>query len=298
MNNADEELFKEGVFLGEVLAITKNALKSNGIENCSFEARELVCHAFAIDSVALICDSRTKADLAACQKLDKLISRRIAREPLARIIGRAEFFGNLFTLSKDTLEPRSDTQTLIESILADFNSKQDASLKILDLGTGSGAIAISLARLFNHAKITATDINAGALEVAQFNGVENGVDERIEFLQSDWCGNVEGEFDLIVSNPPYICSSIIPTLAIEVRDHDPVVALDGGGDGLGAYRRILREAGSKLRDNGRLYLEIGYDQGRGVKVLATELGWKFIRLDKDLGGRNRVVVFERLPAMV
>lgn len=277
----------------QIIQQTKTRLSDVGIEASAQEARMLVSHAFGLNSTELISRNSDLFSQEQNEALQALVSRRIAGEPVGRIIGRKEFFGYSFRLSKETLEPRSDTELLVEEILKDVEDNPLGYLKILDIGTGTGAIAISLLDNIEYASAIASDISAGALAIAKQNANDNGVEKRLVLVNTSWCDGIGGPFDIIVSNPPYIRTEVLASLAVEVQNHDPMTALDGGEDGLSAYREILTQAYSKLTVTGRLYLEIGFDQHKSVCNLAEKLGWNFVRLAKDYSGNDRVLVFDR-----
>lgn len=217
----------------------------------------------------------------------ELMNRRLSGESVARIIGHREFYGLEFALSAATLEPRPDTELLVDLALEAL----PMGGRIFDLGTGSGCIPIAI--LFNRpdASGVATDINPLALEMAGQNAERNGVAERLQLRQGDWFGALaEGSrFDLILSNPPYIASSVVETLSPEVKDFDPRLALDGGPDGLAPYRVIAGEAGGWLKRGGQVLVEIGYDQGAAVSALFAASGFSRIAVYQDLAGLDRVV---------
>jgi release factor glutamine methyltransferase len=209
------------------------------------------------------------------------ITRRAARVPVSRIIGRRSFWKHEFEISDAVLDPRPDTETLVEIALgSEFDT-------VLDLGTGSGCILLSLLAERPGARGTGTDISQPALEIARRNAARLGV-ERAAFLQSDWFAGVEGRFDLIVSNPPYIAAADMPGLSPEVR-HDPAIALSPGGDGLDAYRAIAAGAGAHLAAGGRLLVEIGHEQGAAVAALFRAAGLAEVAVHPDINGKDRVV---------
>ncbi len=286
---------KSALTLGEALTKTARSLEENGIQQSSQEARMLLCHLLNFSNVDLISQSAKLLGPLEQDNLDKMLSRRLAGVPVNRIIGSKEIYGLEFKLSKDVLEPRSDTETLIDSVLADLKNRGSENLKILDIGTGSGAIIISLLHHLPKAQGIATDISVNAIDAAKANAALNQVDKRMSLVRTSWCEGIADKFDVIVSNPPYIQSEIIATLSTEVKDHDPALALDGGSDGLVAYRQILEQTPLILENKGKLYLEIGYDQAESVSALAKARGWQHLLTVKDLGGNDRVLVFERLP---
>jgi release factor glutamine methyltransferase len=282
----------QSLTLGEALKFASDELKNSGIEEFSTEARLLVCHVFEIGAVELISNAASRTDVYQISKLQELISRRRGGEAVGRIIGEVEFYGLRFKLCKNTLEPRSDTETLIDAVLADFHGQTNEIVRILDIGTGTGAIIISLLHTMSSSTGVASDISENTLETARHNAAAHDVEDRLNFVNTSWSTGINGDFEVIVSNPPYIRSDIIATLAGEVKDHDPLIALDGGFDGLDAYRKIFTQCSQKIVKTGRLYLEIGYDQSESVCRLANQANWKFVRLIKDLGANDRVLVFE------
>ncbi len=225
------------------------------------------------------------------EKINDDVARRLAGEPLTRIYGEAEFWGLKFGLSSDTLDPRPDTELIIELALQRF--EKNAPLKILDMGTGSGCILISLLSEFLNAQGIGSDISDGALKQAEINACFNGVDSRIRFKKSSWFDSVDSEFDLIVSNPPYIANAVIPTLSREVTLHDPILALDGGAEGLNPYIEIFPEIKNHLLPGGIALFEIGYDQEKGVMRLAEKSGFVQRRVHMDYAGNPRVVEISR-----
>ena len=225
----------------EAITMVAGRFKNSGITNYAHDARALACHAFEIDTVELITKSSTRLSFHHYETYLQLCNRRMAGAPVGRIVGKKEFYGLIFTLSKSTLEPRSDTETLVDAVLDDWQKTADAQTAILELGTGTGAIITSLLSNLPLAKGVATDISLEALATARENAVTNEIDERVMFVQANWGAGVEQKFDIIVSNPPYIKSSTIANLASEVRLHDPHLALDGGVDGLDAYREIFTQ---------------------------------------------------------
>ncbi len=221
----------------------------------------------------------------------QLIERRWKGEPIQYITGEAEFYGLPFHVNRDVLIPRPETEHLVEKVLALAASFEGP--RIVDVGTGSGAIAVSLASKLSTAEVTAIDLSASALAIARGNAGRNGVGERIRFLEGDLLGPVAGEqFDIVVSNPPYVAESDRATLAVEVRDYEPALALFAGS-GLDIYRRLIPEARTVLAPGGFLALEIGYRQDSAVARLLAHSGFAQIEFAADLQGIPRVVSARR-----
>lgn len=216
-------------------------------------------------------------------RLAAIIAARRDRQPLSQILGEAPFRDRMFRVTRDVLAPRADTEILVEAALA------TAPRAILDLGTGPGTIALTLLADLPEARAVASDISAAALAVAGENAQRLGVADRVEFVQSDWLSGIEGRFDLIVSNPPYVDAETYASLAPEITRWEPAIALTPGGDGLDAYRVIAAQAPAFLRPGGHLLVEIGFDQGAAVSALFEEAGLTGIQLRADLNGKSRVV---------
>lgn len=214
--------------------------------------------------------------------------KRLSGIPLSRIYGVREFWGLEFEITEETLDPRPDTELILDLAIQRFS--KDAPLKILDLGTGSGCILIALLSEFKNAHGVGVDVSSGAVRAAQKNAAGNGCEGRVEFLCSSWFDFVSGhDFDLIVSNPPYISCDVIPSLMPEVQNHDPILALDGGKDGLNPYRTVFPLLKSYLTENGIGLFEIGYDQEESVMRLAEESGFAQRTVHLDMASNPRVV---------
>lgn len=268
-----------------------------GIDSAALEARMLTGAVLGLDLTGLIAQGLRRLDEDDAARLDALARRRLAGEPLARILGTKEFWGLPLKLSADTLVPRADTETVVEAALGVLRAegRTQEPLRIADLGTGSGAILLALLTELPAATGVGTDLSAAALGTARTNAQGVGLSARAQFLVSDYGDGLSGPFDLIVSNPPYIRSADIPALAPEVRDHDPHLALDGGLDGLDAYRRIAPQAAALLADGGLLVLEIGQGQGGAVSRLVTAAGLTVMgSVRADLAGIGRAVVAGRI----
>lgn len=267
--------------LGIVLRIGIDQLSE--IEDGQTDARILLAHAAGLqrDQLHRLNIEDFTEDLVL--RYTALLNRRKAHEPVSQIIGGRLFWGLPFRVTRDTLDPRPDTEALVaEAVSRPFH-------KILDLGTGTGCILLSCLKSMPIARGVGVDISDAALAVAADNAKLLDLSTRARFLRSDWCAAVEGRFDLIVSNPPYIAAAEMPDLAPEVRDWEPHLALTPGGDGLDAYRAIAQQAPSRLLPGGRILLEIGPTQGAAVTALLAATGLDDIRILPDMDGRDRVV---------
>lgn len=276
---------------GALLRMTE-ALVGGGITGN--DARFLILDLLGLTGTDLILHGETRIGAAEAARLDEALHRRLAGEPVARIVGSWEFWGLPFDLSPDTLVPRPDTETLVETALA-LQADRRRPSRILDLGTGSGCILVALLTECPNAFGIGVDRSAPALAQARRNARRNGVGARAAFACADWTAGLSGAFDLVVSNPPYIASATIADLTTEVREHDPVAALDGGADGLDAYRAILRSLTTGpacLAAGGALVFEVGYDQAESVARLGCEAGLGEGRIVRDLAGHARVVSFQ------
>ena len=262
---------------------SQGKLRDCGIENPTRDARIMLanCLGVEIHKLNIIDDSFPSED--EISKFWRMVDERCKRKPVSKIIGYRAFWGRNFEVNEDVLDPRGDTETLVEVVL------KKKFKTMLELGTGSGAIAITvLAERFD-ATCVATDISGPALEIAARNSKIYGVQNRLTLLQSDWFSKISGRFDIIVSNPPYISAEEYTELDNEVLDYDPKISLTTGGDGLDSYRQIISNAREKLRKNGQLVLEIGFSQAEPVKKLLDGAGFSKIRIYKDLGSRDRVL---------
>jgi release factor glutamine methyltransferase len=281
--------------LGALHREARNQLAEAGVENAALDARLIVEHFTGTQRIDAIRASDRTIGLGIVAAVRAALNRRIAHEPAHRILGRREFHGLVLKLSPATLEPRPDTETLVDLCLPFLRERAAATgrCRILDLGTGTGAIALALLSQIPEATALGADISAEALETALSNADINGMKSRLDGIVSDWFGAMDGHFTLIVSNPPYIRTRDIGALAPEVRDHDPVKALDGGLDGLYAYRRIAAGAGRHLEADGRVAVEIGFDQRVDVIGIFEAGGFALADSAKDLGGNDRALMFAR-----
>ena len=282
---------KDGTTIAEARRMLVQTFKQAGIDEAEADARLLVGHALRIDRARLLTESDRLLEAREVKAIQALAARRLAREPVSRIIGIKEFWSLPLQVTEDVLVPRPDTETVVELALdlIDRDGLRRERLRILDIGTGSGAIALALLTELPNATATLTDISAAALAVARANAETHKMAARCTFEICDIAEGVAGPFDLIVSNPPYIARADIATLAPEVREHDPILALDGGGDGLDAYRAIARQAPRLLAAGGRLVVELGIGQEAPVAALLTEAGLTVDRARPDVAGIARAL---------
>ncbi len=285
----------EQVSVGTALTGLRKVFRDAALPTADLDARLLVLSRTGRDATALV--SRPDAILTPDQfeAIEQARLRRLKGEPVHRILGFRDFHGVRLSLSAETLEPRPDTEILVDAALPFLQARvaHQGYARLLDLGTGTGAIAIAILAAVPGVTALATDISADALETAQKNAAANGVADRFKARRTDWYGSIEGCFDLIVSNPPYIETAEIGRLDPEVAAFDPLRALDGGADGLDAYRAIVAGAADHLEEGGRVALEIGWNQRDSVTALFDTQGWVRLAALRDLGGNDRVLVFER-----
>lgn len=277
--------------VGALLRHVRNRLLTAGIEDPAAEARILLGGILGFSPTELITRADRRVGAQSEMRLHETVKRRLAGEPPYRILGRRSFYGLEFTLSRDTLEPRPDTEILVDAVLEALRDRRDEPLAILDLGTGTGAICQALLSQLPHARGTGVDLSQGALDTALENAALNGLAGRFDVLQSDWFEKISGCYDVIASNPPYIASKVIPSLDREVRDFDPHLALDGGDDGLDAYRAIAAAARPFLKQNGLVAVETGYDQRQSVEEIFRKSGFVLAIARKDYGDNDRVQIF-------
>jgi release factor glutamine methyltransferase len=289
-------------FAGQTVEAARRALtarfKSNGIDSAELDARILLGAVLGLDLTGMITAASRLLTSDESIRLEDFARRHLAGEPVARILGRKEFWGLPLQLSAATLVPRPDTETVVELALEMLRASPPSGrpLRIADLGTGSGAILLALLSELADAFGYGTDTNVDALRTARGNAVHLGLASRAEFLACDYAAALTGPFDLIVSNPPYIRSADIPGLATEVRDHDPLRALDGGTDGLDAYRALVPQAARLLALGGVLAVEVGEGQSADVERLMTSAGLTLEGPPKaDLAGIRRAVAGRKPP---
>ncbi len=277
-----------------MLRQVRDRLAAGGIEEPEADARALLLEATGLAPLDLITGAGEALDAGAAARLESLVVRRLAGEPVGRIRGQRLFWGLPIRLSVGTLEPRHDSEALIEEALSRFEARRGEALRVLDLGTGSGCLLLALLSEWPMARGLGIDLSDDAVRTASANAALNGLDGRSIFRTGSWTTAVsEAEcragFDLVISNPPYIPAEEIAALAPEVRSHDPRLALDGGPDGLDAYRAIIPALAGLIAPGGGTVLEIGAGQASDVSALARTAGFAEISTRRDLGGHVRAI---------
>lgn len=288
---AGENKCGQEVSAKDLLLLVRKQLSDAGIDEAAYESWLLLEWICKIDKETYFTNQNVMISGEKVSELEAVLAKRKERVPLQYLMGTCEFMGYTFHVDERVLIPRQDTECLVEQALAVM--QKEAKRKpsgwkpaVLDLCTGSGCIGLSIQKMYPEVSVSLSDISDGALEVARFNAAK--LDVRACFVQSDLFEDIKGRYDFIVSNPPYIPTKTIATLMPEVRDHEPRLALDGAGDGLEFYRRIVREAKTHLVPGGFLMLEIGMEQGGELKRLFAEEGYSNVEIKKDLAGLDRM----------
>ncbi len=284
-------LLQPGITVAAARRAVASILREAEIESPELDARLLIGHALGLEHAALISSAEHKLTAEEAARIDKLASRRLAHEPIAHILGRKEFWGLEFEVNNTVLVPRPETETVVEAALELFANKRHEPLRIADLGTGSGALLIALLHEFQNATGVATDISQAALDLARANAWKYGLNKRANFILCSYGSALPGGYDLVVSNPPYIRSGDIAGLAPDVKNYDPRLALDGGADGLDAYRAIAADARRLVAPGGFMVLEVGAGQADEVTALLVNAGMAPEGPPRpDMAGIPRVVV--------
>jgi release factor glutamine methyltransferase len=292
----------DSAFAGQTVETARRALaarfKAGAIDSAELDARLLVGSVLGLDLTGLITAAQRQLNADEAARLNDFARRRLRGEPVARILGHKEFWGLSLQLSAATLVPRPDTETVVELALELLRADGplNRQLRIADLGTGSGAILLALLSELPRALGFGTDISPAALQTAATNAADTGLTDRATFIACDYASGLSGPFDLIVSNPPYIRAADIADLATDVRDYDPRAALDGGADGLDAYRMLIPQAVDLLAPGAALVVEAGEGQSRQIDALMTAAGLTPAGRPKaDLAGIRRAVAGRKLP---
>lgn len=276
----------EKILIKDLIAKASEKLKKAEVTEYVIDSRLLAEYVFHIDYYKLLVHPDMETDVKNAQIYNQLIEKRAAHIPLQHLTGNQEFMGINFKVNENVLIPRQDTEILVEEVIKYINS-QERKVKVLDMCTGSGCIAISIDKLCDNAQVVGADISKKALEIAEINNKENSA--GVDFIESDLFENIKECFDVIVSNPPYIESEKIEKLMPEVRDFEPHIALDGTKDGLEFYRNICNNLSRYLKEQGAVFFEIGYNQGRSVSKILNEQGFEKVKVIKDYSQNDRVV---------
>ena len=281
--------------IAHVLKQASTILESAGVPEARREASSLLSFVLGKDRTFLISHAEDYVGDDSVDRFRELVERRAGGEPLQYITGVQDFFGREFRVTPDVLIPRPETELLVEAALEKAGGR-GASPTLCDVGTGSGCIALTLLAEILAARAVAVDKSAAALEVAKLNAQKLSVKDRVEFLVSDCFSALEQDeyrFDVIVSNPPYVAAAVVAGLQREVRDHEPLVALSPGPDGLSIIRRLLEESPAFLKPGGHLLMEIGFDQGEAVTALVDDSIWRLLEIRPDLQSIPRIVVLQK-----
>ncbi|MES2677085.1 MAG: peptide chain release factor N(5)-glutamine methyltransferase [Pseudomonadota bacterium] len=281
------------MLISQALVLAKNNLKQKGVNSYQIDALLLLCHCLSFSKEQIIFNPNFILSQEQQNQFFSLIARRENREPISHIIGKREFFGNDFLVNNNVLDPRPDSESLIE-LAIDIFANQNQALEILELGVGSGCLLLTMLKLFPAAHGFGVDISDKALEIAGKNADLLGLSKRVDLIKSNWFSDIDPQkkFDLIISNPPYIKTNDILSLQEEVKNFEPNLALDGGFSGLDCYVLIAQNVKKFLKESAFLLLEIGQNQENDVIKIFNESGLKFIREKKDLSSIVRCLLFQ------
>ena len=283
------------ISIAEALMQASQILRKAGVPEARREAGSLLSFVIGKDRTFLISHAEDQVEEESLGRFQQIVERRAIGEPLQYIVGTQDFFGRVFRVTPDVLIPRPETELLVEAALEMMRGVGSTPF-LCDVGTGSGCIAITLVCEKSGARAVALDKSAAALGVAKMNAADQSVADRIDFAVSDCFSSLdsrEHQFDLVVSNPPYVSGSMMAGLQREVRDHEPSMALSPGPDGLSMIRRLLQEAPAFLKPNGQMIMEIGFDQGEAIRSLVDGEVWSLLDIRPDLQGIPRIVVLAR-----
>ena len=281
----------EAIIRGEkLLKLGQSILKNNNVPNYNLDARILLAYLLSLENKYFMSDIKvTNKDK---ENFFSLIKDRINGKPVSKIISRRDFWDTEFYINSSTLDPRPDSEILVKSALEVNKFINKEKINILELGVGSGCILLSLLNEINGSIGIGIDIDIEALKVAQLNALNMKISEKVSFIASNWTKSIKGKFDIIISNPPYIKSSNIINLQKEVKNHDPLIALDGGQDGLICYKEIMKNIKGLMKKNAFLLLEIDSWQGNIIIELSKKNHLKFFSIKKDLSGKERCIIFQ------
>lgn len=282
----------ENTTIGDLMANISRVLTGAGVPRPRLDARLILCHVLGVGPEVIMGYPERVVDGPTRSAVNRLVAERSRRKPLSHILGRREFWSLDLEVTPDVLTPRPDSETLIEVVLEARPDRQ-APLSILDLGTGTGCLLLALLSEYPNASGLGVDISDAALRVARRNAEKVDLSHRVRFQNGDWCDGLDGPFDLVVCNPPYIRHDELPTLEPEVRLHEPLLALDGGADGLDCYRTILWQLPTVLAPDGLVILELGEGQAQAVSALAGERDFAVAANRDDLAGITRALVLSR-----
>lgn len=277
----------------KILELFNNSVKlldNVGIKTSKLDVKILLAHLLNIDSKELILHFNKNVKQEFIDNFNKLLSRRINREPIANILNKKLFWDYSFFVDQNVLTPRNDSETLIEAVLSHYKNKNQ-ELKILDLGTGSGCLILTLLKIYKNANGIGIDINEKSLQIAKKNAELLEIDNRISFIKNNWNDNIDDKFDIIISNPPYIPTDEIDILEPEVNKFNPLLALDGGTDGLDYYKYLSKSLQKNIKNSTKIFLEIGKGQENDIDYIFSANNYKLLNMYKDLSGVNRVLCF-------
>ncbi|MDY0360162.1 MAG: peptide chain release factor N(5)-glutamine methyltransferase [Desulforegulaceae bacterium] len=296
MSSNNNDSSSDNWTISKILSWTESYFKSKNIESPRLGAELLLCSVLKCSRISLYTNFDKPLLKNELEIFKSFIKRRVDFEPVSYITNEKSFFDLDFYVNSNVLIPRPDTEKLIEVVIELFSDRKEDKLKILELGTGSGIISVCLANYFKKAFFASVDISMDALRTAEFNAEKNNVLSNISFINSSWFSGIKENnfFDLIVSNPPYIKTSDIDLLQIEIKKYEPVLALDGGEDGLFCIHEIIKKADKFLKNNGFLIFEAGFDQKEEIENLTSKnKNLSFIDMIKDYGNRDRVAVIKK-----
>jgi release factor glutamine methyltransferase len=278
------------LLLSELQKKITKILAEGGIETNSLDARIILREIFNFDEKELILNSDLILSESKISKVQKIITRRLNFEPVSKIFGKRDFYNSTFSISDDVLDPRPETENIVE--IANNFILEKGYESFIDLGTGSGCIILSILKENKNLTAVGVDISIDAINIAKKNSKDMNLEKRSSFLVSNWLSSIYNSYDLIISNPPYIPSDEIITLSKTVKNFDPLISLDGGQDGLKCYKEIAQDINRVINKNGRVILEIGYNQAHDVIKIFESKEFKLLKIYKDINGLNRILTFE------